>query len=97
VKVGLTSGGISTGVMVGVKASWVAMDGAVVEVGKMYGLSETTNGSKGGGFISRGSICKEEGVGVSGIPQIEVEGELQAVMEIPIMRMMVAMVRCISF
>lgn len=76
VKVGFTSGGISTGAMVGVNANWVAMAGAVVEVGKMSGLSETTNGSNGSGFTSA-----KDGVGVSGTPHIDADGVPQLVVK----------------
>ena len=47
-----------------------AMAGAVVEVGKMFGLSETTNGSKGSGFTST-----KDGVGVSATPHMEMEAD----------------------
>ena len=65
--------------------------GAVVEVGKMFGLSETTNGSKRGGFASR-----KEGVGVSGTPQIDADGEAQAVIRKIRTRRLTARARCIG-
>jgi hypothetical protein len=83
---------MSTGVTVGVKACCVAMEGTVVEVGKMFGLSDTMNGSNRGAFGS----CTE-GVGVSATPQMEVEFEVQAVMSRISTRRMTARGRRIGF
>jgi hypothetical protein len=67
------------------------MAGTVVEVGKMSGSSETTNGSKRGGFAST-----NDGVGVSGTPQMDGDGERQADIEKIKTRRMTAIGRCIG-